>query len=177
MAEYKMKCSSVTTIKVEDIIRIEEIVGYKFPKSYTNFVETNNGGTVDFEDEKGNLILAHINIESWGPSSVTFIDHALCELYGSSTFEGYYKNSRDILPNTVIPIAFDAAGNYYLLCYLDEASEPSIYFQDHEETTSIDELDADMLKKKTLGEYQREGMEFVANTFSDFLSLITPDIE
>lgn len=175
MANYKIKCSSIKPIKVDEIQNSENLTNFRFPQEYKNFVLENNGGTVNFEDADGNLILAHIEVNSWGQSTVTFISHEFDEVCKISYFESYYNNSREIFPKEVVPFAMDAAGNYFVFNFNDNLSEPTIYFQDHEETTSEDELDDEMLKSKSIGEYQIDGLELVANTFSEFLSKIKPD--
>lgn len=106
----------------EEVIKIEEEIGVKFPKSFFECVINQNGAQpekniFDLNNEKGKIFGSLLDFD----------------LNSDENILSVYKDLKDRLPNKVVPFADDPSGNYICFDYREEG-KPEIVFWNHELT-------------------------------------------
>ncbi|WP_257137725.1 SMI1/KNR4 family protein [Bacillus pseudomycoides] len=139
----------------EVVLEVSNKLGVSFPKDYIDCVKKNNGGNVEpklFDVNRKERVfgtLLSFDIEN---------DEFILSVYAD------YKKT---LPNRVIPIAFDPAGNLICFDYKNHDSNPKVVFWEHEGATEKEELIDD---EGMTEEAARENVFYVASTFTEFLN-------
>ncbi|KMZ42871.1 MULTISPECIES: SMI1/KNR4 family protein [Bacillales] len=148
-------------IDIQDIEEVEAALGVRFPKDFVECMLENNEGcpipcVFDSEEVEGKVFNAF---------------YSLSRKVGGYHILTAHENVKGCVPEGVIPIGYDAAGNYICFDYSNgRHAEPIVVFVDHEFLISEEDLDEGDLEEKSLEEWQREAISRVAETFTEFLS-------
>ena len=139
--------NSKSAISKDEIKKFEQIIEYKLPEDYTQFLLKYNGGIpkkTDFDYEG-------IDGEE---SSVVQLFLSLGDQHSENIKQdyNYYLGEGRILEG-IVPIAYDPFGNLICLSLVEETYN-QIWFWDHEL------------------EEEEDNLFFVAKTFNDFIKIL-----
>lgn len=115
-----------------------------------------------------------IDIPNWGYTSFILFRHHTEHYEEIAEILNVYNITREELPNLFVPFARDGGGNYFIFDFEEDSKNPKIYFQNHEEAVTIDDLYEEELDIMTLEEYQKGELLFVANSFKAFIEKVVP---
>ncbi|MGG4444939.1 SMI1/KNR4 family protein [Brevibacillus sp. HB1.4B] len=153
--------SCTEKIDIQDIEEVEAALGVRFPKDFVECMLENNEGcpvpcVFDYEEGEGKVF--H-----------TF--YSLSSKVGSYYILTAHEDLKDCVPDGVIPIGYDAAGNYICFDYSNgKHAEPIVVFVHHEFLITEEDLYEGEIEEKSLEEWQRDAISPVAETFTEFLS-------
>ena len=138
----------------EDVSYVEQHIGSRLPEGYRFFLLQYGSEKAYFNE------LVGFAIETY-PDGVccidTFIGAVPVETHYCYDLVSHRKEIEGYLPNNILPVADDGAGNYVCLSVAgDDAGQ--VYFWNHEEVRGIEE------------EPSCKNMEFVASSFTDFIT-------
>ncbi|NQF15737.1 SMI1/KNR4 family protein [Brevibacillus sp. HB1.3] len=148
-------------IDIQDIEEVEFAIGVRFPKDFVECMLENNAGApvpcrFDYGRVEGKVFNSFFS---------------LSKKVGSYRILLAYEQTKDSLPDGVIPIGYDAGGGSICFDYVNgKQAEPIVVFADHEYMVSERDLDEQELEEKSLEEWQREAITPIASTFTEFLS-------
>lgn len=126
----------------EDIIKVEEKLDLKFPKSFNECVVNNNGAQpekniFDLNNEKGKIFGSLLDFDLNADENIVSI----------------YKDLKNRIPNKIVPFADDPSGNYICFDYRKK-DEPEIVFWDHE----------------LAEENPKKSISYIADNFEEFIN-------
>lgn len=135
----------------DEISRIEEYFGVRFPQEYLNCAKTNNGGhpspdCFGFGMEQNSISYLHL------------LSHD--DDYG---IVKSYEAAKGIMPDGIVPFADDPFGNMICFDYRESKSNPKIVFWDYEK--------ACIELEKTDGDYTK-ALKYICESFSDFIDML-----
>ncbi len=138
---------------------VESKLGVVFPHLYLETIKKFNGGS-----PVNNVFDTEKTSERVFSSLLSF------NLEESTSILAIWEDTKERMPNGIIPFATDPGGNYICFDYRS-TTEPSVVFWNHEENFVInakDELDYPEVD----AEYKLHDIEFVAPDFFEFLSIL-----
>lgn len=157
------------------IEEVEKRVGFKFPEGYKECVIKYHGARP---------VQKLFNVEGVERVFGKFLDYVkrhsytLLECYVNETDEQY-----GTIPPCVIPFADDPSGNYICFDYEENLVSPRIVFLNQDNCVSLDIIDGDWedsgidideyeSEKDAIQVLQRKTLQFVANSFDEFLNML-----
>lgn len=142
--------------RIESIHDVESFFNVKFPADFISIVKEYNAGmpnpnVIDTNRAKGKAFgeLLNFNLDS------------------NENIISIYEDVQDKLPNDVIPITIDPAGNHLCLDYRKDIEAPLVVRWDHEQKFII--KDGELIIPDHEIEVDYYYVDFVANNFSEAL--------
>lgn len=141
----------------KEVENVGETLGVKFPLDYIEVAMNFNG--------------AHVSPEIFQVEGKEKVFGTLLT-YDSEDDEHIvevFNDYKDTLPEKIIPIAFDPAGNLICFDYKNHEDNPIVVFWEHENAAEKEMLMEEGLTEEQAEERARENEFYVAATFTEFL--------
>lgn len=147
------------TITREEVNKVERKLGVQFPIDYIEVAIKYNG--------------AHVHPELFQVEGIEKVFGTLLtyDIEDDEHILEVYEDYKDTIPKTVIPFAFDPAGNLICFDYKDDANNPVVVFWEHENAGEKEMIMRDEgLTEEEAEERARENVFYVAESFTEFLN-------
>lgn len=156
---------------------VEKKLGVKFPKEYKECVIKYHGARP---------VQKLFNVEGMERVFGKFLDYVKRYSYSNTLLECYVNETDEqygTIPTGVIPFADDPSGNYICFDYGENSVNPRIVFLNQDNCISLDIIDGDWeesgidideyeSEKEAIQVLQRQTLQFVANSFEEFLNML-----
>lgn len=151
---WKYKEKEVSRVKINEI---ENALGVKFPEDYIACAMINHGASSELDKVKTSK------------SERVFGALLIYDKKHPEDILATYKMIKARLIEGLFPFGLDGAGNFFCFDYRKDKENPSIVFWKHELAVIETDYSPEDLKLFDLKQVQEKAIEYVADSFTEFL--------